>query len=364
MLALNNLDHSQGATNNPILIVDDEGPIRSLLGRVLSRQGYQVVEAANGNEAIAILHQQPSLRLVVTDLRMPGCGGIELIDRATSTFRRLFEFIVLTGDGDKQDVVQAMRLGAREFLDKPVSQQVLADAVTKAVARLEQRERESERLRRQQMARLQQASVLDTGCDQLVTQLATIAQYRDVETAEHCIRVGIGAAHLARLAGYEANFQHQLELAAILHDIGKIGIPDNILFKEGRLTDEEFRIMESHTDIGYRMLAGSANPVIQLAADIARHHHERWDGSGYTQRLQGDDIPLSARIVSIVDVYDALRSKRRYKAAFSHQQAVSIITEGDGRTRPEHFDPCLLALFEQHHQDFDKLYRELPDKEI
>ncbi|WP_210394725.1 HD-GYP domain-containing protein [Motiliproteus sediminis] len=364
MQMLNIKNNEDLSMETRLLVVDDESAIRTLLSRILTRQGYQVIEAANGTEALDVLQTEPSLRIILTDLRMPVCGGIEFIANATERFQRQFEFIVLTGDGDKHDAIQAMRLGAREFLDKPVTRQELTCAVSSAHQRLQQRDREIERLRSSEMTRLQQASQLDDSDEQLVSRLATVAQYRDVETAEHCIRVGRGAAHLAHLAGYDTAFQHQLELGAILHDIGKIGIPDAILFKEGRLSETEFQVMETHTEIGYRMLSGSANPVIQLAADIARYHHERWDGSGYTLGLEGEAIPLAARIVSIIDVYDALRSKRRYKEAFSHERAVSIITEGDGRTAPSHFEPELLALFRNHHRDFENLYRELPDKEI
>ncbi|MEH6472858.1 MAG: HD domain-containing phosphohydrolase [Halopseudomonas sp.] len=347
-----------------ILIVDDEPSIRGLLARMLSRLNLEVFQAEDGLAALSILQQQPQLRLVISDLRMPRCNGIEFLQRATQQYKRDFEFIILTGDGEKQDAIETMRMGAREFLDKPIDKRDLEQAIEKAQQRIAQRDNEVEHSRRLELANLQQIKHLDEADEQLVQRLAVIAQYRDVETAEHCVRVGLNAELLAKLAGLDASTQHTVRLAGVLHDIGKIGIPDHILFKEGPLSFDEFEIMKKHTDIGHAMLTGSGTELIDTAAVIARCHHERWDGSGYNQGLDQDETPIFGRLVTIADVYDALRSKRRYKPAFSHTEAVSIITQGDGRTDPNHFDPKLLNLFREHHLMFAKIYDAMPDQAI
>ncbi len=347
-----------------ILIVDDEPAIRALLARMTSRFGYDVIQAEDGLDALSVLEQHPELRLVISDLRMPRCSGIDFLEQATQKYKRNFEFIILTGDGEKEDAVATMRMGAREFLDKPIDKNDLERSIENAQHRLSEYDKQLEHTRRLEVTNLQQTKHLDEADEQLIDRLAVIAQYRDVETAEHCVRVGLNAELLAKLAGLDPQQQQLIRLASVLHDIGKIGIPDHILFKEGPLSFDEFEIMKRHTEIGFSMLSSSGTELIDTASVIARCHHERWDGSGYCQGLTGSETPEYGRIVSIADVYDALRSKRRYKPAFSHTEAVTIITQGDGRTDPNHFDPTLLKLFREHHQMFDDIYNAMPDKAV
>ncbi|WP_339860107.1 HD domain-containing phosphohydrolase [Thalassospira alkalitolerans] len=358
-------------TDSQILVVDDEPVIRKLLGRVLERSGFQVIMAEDGLDALEKLRRDASVRLVVSDLRMPKCGGLEFVGKAIDEFKREFEFILLTGDGDKTDAIKALRLGVREFLDKPVDRADLEAAVSNAVERLRDRDQEHERVRQLELENVTQSRNLDSiirklggAEEELIDRLSLISQYRDIETAEHCVRVGLYSQALAEMAGLGADIQRTVRLAGILHDIGKVGVPDEVLLKEGPLSEAEFKIMQRHTEIGYAMLNSSENPVLAQAAVIARHHHEKWRGEGYCSGLTGEDIPLVARLVSIADVYDALRSARRYKPAFDHDVAVSIIVKGDQRTTPDMFDPNLLGLFAQHHDRFDCIYNSMPDKAV
>ena len=354
-----------------ILVVDDEPVIRKLLTRVLERANFEVVQAVDGLDGIEHLQKDAGLRLVISDLRMPNCGGLDFVRRAIGEFRRDFEFILLTGDGDKSDAINALRLGVREFLDKPVDRADLEAAVQKAQERLLERDREHERVRKLELENVSKAKTLDDitrklgGAEQeMIDRLSLISQYRDIETAEHCVRVGLYSQLLADMAGLDTQTQRSIRLAGILHDIGKVGVPDSVLLKEGPLTDAEFEVMQRHTEIGFSMLNASDNPVLDQAAQIARYHHEKWEGTGYCNGLSGADIPMVARIVSIADVYDALRSSRRYKPPFSHREAVDIITKGDGRTTPDMFDPKLMSLFLEHNQRFESIFDSMPDQMV
>ena len=181
--------------------------------------------------------------------------------------------------------------------------------------------------------------------------------------SQNVLAHSVEVAHLTGLLAGEMGLDiSKAKRVGLLHDIGKVGVPDSVLLKEGPLTDAEFEVMQRHTEIGFAMLNSSDNPVLAQAAIIARHHHEHWEGSGYCTGLSGADIPMVARIVSLADVYDALRSSRRYKPPYGHLDAVEIITRGDMRTSPEMFDPMLLGLFADHHGRFESIYNSMPDQ--
>ncbi len=201
-----------------------------------------------------------------------------------------------------------------------------------------------------------EASYLDS-----LTRLVQASCFRDQETGNHIKRLSLYSAAAAAELGWPALECTRIELAAPLHDVGKIAIPDAILLKPGKLTDEERSLMQSHAMTGAQLLEGSKSPVIQMAARIALTHHERWDGGGYPQGLAGEAIPVEGRIVMLGDQYDALRSPRPYKPGFSHERTMRILLEGDGRTMPAHFDPRLLECLERVQLQFRRIYEDNAD---
>jgi HD-GYP domain-containing protein (c-di-GMP phosphodiesterase class II)/CHASE2 domain-containing sensor protein len=201
-------------------------------------------------------------------------------------------------------------------------------------------------------------SMLSSVSNEMILRLTRAVESRDEDTGGHVARVGLYCKVIAEALGMPTDFVESIPFSSAMHDIGKIGIPDSILLKADTLTPEEVILMQSHTIIGARILANSAYPKIQMSASIALYHHEGWDGSGYPYGVKGNEIPIDARIVTICDHYDAIRSKRRYKPAFDHEKTYKIITEGDGRTIPGHFDPEVLGAFIKAAPLFDDIFHQ------
>lgn len=198
-------------------------------------------------------------------------------------------------------------------------------------------------------------------CD-MVFRLGLASKYKDEETGNHIQRLSQYSKLIAMNLGWNVYDAELLAKAATMHDIGKIGIPDAILLKPGALNATEREVMMLHPKIGASLLDGSTSKLLQIGRDIALNHHEKWDGTGYPQELKSEEIPLVGRIVMVADVYDALRSKRPYKSAFDHEKTLDIILKGDGRTKPEHFDPQILELFRDLHQEFAAIYDRFVDE--
>jgi len=341
-----------------ILIVDDFGPNIDALIAVLG-DDYDLRVAVSGNVALQSLQNDDLPDLVLLDIMMPGIDGYEVCKRLKQSERTSgIRIIFLSALTDSSDQEKGFALGAEDYITKPFDPAIVRARVRTQLELKSYRDHLEElvAIRTDDLVHAQEATI---------ASMAIMAEYRDPETGGHIQRTKsymrlLSSEMMGTYPDLSEPMQEVLYQAAPLHDIGKVAIPDAILLKAGRLSDEEFSLMEKHTLYGCDAIRRTEvvcgeNMLLTVAAEIAEFHHEKWDGSGYPHGRSGVDIPLSARLMSVADVYDALISNRPYKAAFSHDQAVTTILEGDGRTRPEHFDPRILNCFEQNHLQFHQI---------
>ncbi len=330
-----------------IVIADDDPIALELLRESLQADGHTVESAENGRQALAML-QHGNARVLISDWEMPEMSGPELCRqvRASGLSRYVF-IILLTARTGRDSLVEGLRAGADDFLSKPFDPMELSVrlGVAERITSLETR-------------------------DLMIFGMAKLAESRDRDTGSHLERVRkyceILASHLTNIPKFSSVVDHEfcrlIYATSPLHDIGKVGIPDAILLKSDRLMPAEFEVMKSHTLIGAETLGAALKEFpeakfLSMARDIALCHHEKWDGSGYPRGLLGPDIPLSARIVALADVYDALRSARVYKNSQTHAQARETILTGSGR----HFDPDIVGAFLATEERFDQVARQMAD---
>jgi putative two-component system response regulator len=337
-----------------ILVVDDVEQNVALLGGLVRTLGYEVETARDGLEALAKLAL--GIDLVLLDVMMPGLDGYEVARRVRADPRtKDLPIILVTVLDSREDRVKAIQAGASDFIAKPVDKTELLvriasqlrlkeaqDALKRSQAELEERvARRTEELRRtcEETAdanRRTYSAHIDT-----IRRLVLAAELKDPDTARHIMRISRYSVVLAKALHMSPGEAEALGHAVTMHDVGKIGIPDAILFKRGALDEEEKKVMESHTLIGSRILADSSSELMQQGHVVALTHHERWDGTGYPRRLCGEQIPLAGRICAVVDVFDAMTMDRPYRPAFSTEAALETMRQGRGK----HFDPSLLDLF-------------------
>lgn len=360
-----------------VLVVDDEESVRSFCKLILNAEGIQCDESSDGRSALEAIREK-SYDLVLTDIHMPRMTGLEVLHRLREDPPAPnFKIVMISGQSSSDEMANMLLAGADDYLTKPFSLVQLKSRIQTAL-RLKDAQDHSNLLNRHLLKinseiehnLLARDSDLVHARNALVLALAKLVEQRDTETGAHLLRVQCYSRCLAEqaaaLPGFaeqiDRNFIDMVECCSPLHDIGKVALPDHILMKPGQLTPDERVQMQAHTTIGADTLKevanrhGGAVAFLQTAIEIARHHHERFDGKGYPDRLVGNDIPLAARIVAIAAVYDALRSRRVYKPAISHSVAVQMMVEAS----PGHFDPALLKLFSQCSDRFEKIFHDVP----
>ena len=324
-----------------IMIVDDEPGNVSLLKRLLERAGFHKLDSTNDPREAVALYVETRPDLILLDLHMPHLDGLAVMDRLNEIVEASYmPILMLTGDISPEARRDALSRGAKDFVNKPFNaDEVLLRIRTLLETRFLYLQIQSQNQMLEAKVR-ERTRELEAAQIEIIERLARAAEFRDDNTGQHTERVGQMAALLARELGLADSEVSLIRRAAPLHDVGKIGIPDSILLKLGKLTPAEFELVKTHTTIGARILSGSRFALLRMAEEIAFSHHEQWDGRGYAG-LAGDQIPLAGRIVTVADVFDALTQKRPYKAAWPVEEAVAEIERQRGRQ----FDPNVVDAF-------------------
>ena len=334
----------QQCQNATILIVDDQRTNILLLENILQNAGYMQVHSTQDPTQVVSLVKSLKPDLICLDIRMPQINGFQVMGQLKIIQHDTFlPVLVLTSEDDRETRLRALESGAKDFLHKPFDKiEVLmrirnlleASLLNRTILLQKETLEETVRVRTQQLK--------DTQLE-IVQRLAQAAEHRDNETGSHIVRMSHYAVVLGRACGMNDEDCDTLFHATPMHDVGKLGIPDSILLKPGKLDADEWEIMKQHTVIGARLLANSQSPILQMGERIALTHHEKWDGSGYPNRLEGEDIPLVGRICAVADVFDALSSKRCYKDPWPLEKTLQEIRSLSGI----HFDPRLVEMFDE-----------------
>ncbi|UQZ90386.1 response regulator [Deltaproteobacteria bacterium Smac51] len=328
-----------------ILIAEDQQITRLVLNTHLTGWGHQVIEASDGQEALDLISaENAEIDMLITDWGMPRLDGLELAQRVRelSADSKYIYIILLTNHTEPEDRIQGFaKGGVDDYIVKPfevaeLKQRIgVGNRLIMAERNLRLYSQSLERVVRRQTEAIRQTQ------GEIISRLFSALESRDQETGDHVRRIGFISARLGYYLGWEEREIDDIQAAAPLHDVGKIGILDSILRKPGPLTPDEFKIIQTHTVIGAHILADSQNPVIRMAETIALRHHENWDGTGYPDGLAGDEIPVEARVVAVADVYDALMTDRIYRRGLTEEKVLEIIRQERGKK----FDPTIVDLF-------------------
>jgi len=341
-----------------ILIVDDEAANVKLLHKMLVNKGFENIQCTTDSRDVEGLCEQTEFDAFLLDIRMPHIDGYGVMEILSQRFvNDYMPVLVLTAQIDRETRLKALACGAKDFLTKPFDQ---LEALTRIHNLLEVRlmhkqVREQNKILEEKV-RQRTKEIYDTRLE-VINRLGLAAEYRDNETGNHIIRMSRYSELLALESGLGKERATTILNAAPMHDIGKIGIPDNILLKPGKLDAEEWKTMQSHVAIGGKILSGHPSELMKAAKLIALHHHEKWDGSGYPAGLKGSDISIEGRICAIADVFDALLSERPYKKPWPIEKTLDLIEEESGK----HFDPQLAPLMRKILPEVLKIKDEFSD---
>ncbi|MES2791378.1 MAG: HD domain-containing phosphohydrolase [Planctomycetota bacterium] len=322
-----------------VLVATGESPVRETIIGWLAAANFEP-EGADTASAALELQQQVVFDIVIADLEISDRAGLDLSQQIKREFPKT-AVLMLTSQADVRLAVQALIDGALGYLVKPVQQTELLCHLERSLERDRLLADQGQRAWRLQRRIDEQTRIVRQAHEETVQRLLKVCLLQKGETIGHIKRVGMSSALVAQSLGWSKELVELIQLAAQMHDVGQIGIPDGILQKPGRLTQKERAVMQCHANLGARMLSGSLSPVLQMAEQIAHYHHEHWDGTGYPARLSAQRIPTAARIVALVDVYDALTHDRAFRPAFSEDEVLEMINDGIG----SHFDPTVAYAF-------------------
>ena len=340
-----------------ILIVDDLPIVRLSLERILTKAGYRCRTAEDVPSALVAIEAEP-VDLVLSDIQMPGASGLDLVKALQPRIPDI-SVVMVSSTESTETAIECLQQGAFGYVLKPYQPREILVQVNAALRRrmleIAFRDREAQLARKVH----EQTEQIRASREEVALRLISASEHRDHETGMHVRRIGLYAAEMARLLGWDQEAIEIIRSAAPMHDIGKVGVPDAILQKPGALTPEEWVSMRRHTSMGATILKGSKVPFIQMGARIAIGHHEKWDGTGYPKGLKGEVIPIEARITTLVDVFDAASCQRHYKEAWPEDQVVALIQRGRG----VHFDPELVDLFLANLAQFGAILAANPDEE-
>ena len=333
-----------------ILIIDDEAANVTVLQRILAREGFTHVAATSDSRQAITLYIEHRPDLILLDLHMPHFSGLDVMDQLNEIVEASYlPILILSGDLTPEARREALSRGAKDFVNKPFQQdELLLRIKTLLETRFLYIQIQAQNTLLEAKVRERTRELVEAQIE-IIERLAIAAEFRDDNTGQHTHRVGQMSALVAKQMGLPDSQVSLIRRAAELHDVGKIGVPDTILMKIGKLTPAEFEIIKTHTVIGARILSGGKFPLLRLAEEIAFSHHERWDGDGYA-RMPGTEVPLAGRIVAVADVFDALCQERPYKLAWSVADAIAELD----RQRGHQFDPAVVEAFLRVIDDSEK----------
>ena len=324
-----------------ILIIDDEAVNVKLLHKILARKGYTNIQGTSDPREVEGLCEKTEFDAFLLDIRMPHIDGYGIMKMLRKRFADDYmPVLILTAQTDKETRLKALEYGAKDFLTKPFDQlEALTRIYNLLDVRLMHQRVKKQNFLLEETVKKRTQELYDTRRE-VINRLGLAAEYRDNETGNHIIRMSQFSQRLALEHGLSEARAETILNAAPMHDIGKIGIPDKVLLKPGKLDQDEWKIMQSHVTIGAKILSGQQSELMTIARLIALHHHEKWDGTGYPANLKGEEISIEGRICAIADVFDALLSDRPYKKPWSVEKTIALIEEEAGK----HFDPALTPL--------------------